>query len=95
MVCGTATTEALTAVTRATATQFQMQRATNCAMAPPFPTRLEYGQLLQWYNTIKKRGYPTQPSLNRIANTLGINQKEVRTWFAKERKIRGHDPAGP
>ena len=95
MVCGTAATEALTAISRATATQFQTQRATNCGMAPPFPTRLEYGQLLHWYNSVKKRAYPSQPSFDRIADTLGVNRNEVSNWFATERKIRGHLPAGP
>ena len=64
-------------------------------MAPPFPTRLEYGQLIHWYNSVKRRGYPSQPSFDRIANTLGVSRKEVSNWFTTERRIRGHLPAGP
>ena len=48
MICGTATTEALTEMSRVVSSQFQSQRSINCGMAPPFPTRLECSQLVHW-----------------------------------------------
>ena len=50
MVCGTAATEAITVVSKTMATQFQMQRARNCFLAPPFPTTLESGKLEYSFN---------------------------------------------
>ena len=95
MICGTATTEALTEMSRVVSSQFQSQRSINCGMAPPFPTRLEYSQLVHWYNAAKIRGKPPPVTIDKISTTLGVTRKEVSNWFTAERRIRGHLPAGP
>ena len=95
MICGTATTEALTEMSRVVSSQFQSQRSINCGMAPPFPTRLEYSQLVHWYNAAKIRGKPPPVTIDKISTTLGVTRKEVSNWFTAERRVRGHLPAGP
>ena len=89
MVCGTAATEAITAISKATATQFQMQRSINCSMPPPFPTVLESASLKQAYKMASTRSYPTTPALNTLAQQMGVETKDVKSWLAQERKAKG------
>ena len=70
MVCGTVATEAITAISKATATQFQMQRSMNCSMPPPFPTVSESASLKHAYNMASTRSYPTTPALNTLARQM-------------------------
>ena len=66
MVCGTTAMEAITSNSKATATQFQMQRSRNCSMPPPFPTVSETASLKHANNMASTQGYPTTPALNAL-----------------------------
>ena len=89
MVCGTAATEAINLISRATATQIQMQRAVNCARPTPFPTTTETAVLERAYNTANTRGYPTRPACKTLARQLGVEIGLINVWMAGERKARG------
>ena len=90
MVCGTAAMEAITSISKATATQFQMQRSTNCSMPLPFPTIGEAARLRHAYNMANTWGYPSVPALQALVRKMGVGMKDIKGWFAEERKAQGH-----
>ena len=68
MVCGNAAVEAITSISKARATPFQMQQAANCSRPLPLPTVTEVAELKHVYNMAAHRGrlsVPT-PGNNRI-----------------------------
>ena len=90
MVCGTVATEAIAAISQATAIQFQMQKTMNCSKPTPFPTTLEADSLDHAYNIASTRGYPTTPALTALSQHMGVDKKEVKGWFAEVRMAKGH-----
>ena len=89
MVCGTAATEAITAISRATATQFQMQRAMNRSTPLPFPTTSESTSLVHAYNMASTRGDPTVPAYNALSRQMRIEKEDIKGWMVGERKAKG------
>ena len=94
MVCGNAAMEAITSISKATATQLQMQQSTNCSMPLPFPTVAEATRLRRVYNMATTQGYPSVPALNALARQMGMEMKDIKGWFAEERKAQGHAGSG-
>ena len=62
MVCGNSAMEAITSISKATATQFSMQQVTNCSRPLPFPTVTEVAKLKDNYNMAAHRGRPSVPT---------------------------------
>ena len=56
MVCRNAAMEAITSISKARATQFQMQQATNCSRPLRFPTVTEAAKLKSVYDMAAHRG---------------------------------------
>ena len=62
MVCGNAAVEAITSISKARATQFQMQQAANCSRPLPLPTVTEVAELKHVYNMAAHRGRLSVPT---------------------------------
>ena len=69
---------------------FQMQRSTNCSMPLPFSTVAEAARLRHAYNMANTRGYPSVPALNALVRQMGVVMKDIKSWFAEERKAQGN-----
>ena len=80
---------AIILIPRATVTQFQMQRAVNCARPTPFPTTAETAILVRAYNTPNTRSYPRCPACKTLTRQLGVELGLVNGWMTRERKARG------
>ena len=81
--------EAITSISKATATQFQMQLATNCSRPLPFPTVSEAAKLKHAYNMAAHRGDHLVPALNALVHKIGVEMRDIKGWFADERKAQG------
>ena len=90
MVCGNAAMEAITSITKAMATQFQMQHATNCSRPLPFPTVKEGASLKRAYDMAPNRGRPSAPTINSLVREMRMEVKEIKGWFTDERKAQGN-----
>ena len=90
MVCGNAAMEAITSITKATATHFQMQQATNFSRPLPFPTVKETARLKRAYNMATPRGRPFASTISSLVRDMRMEVKEIKGWFAEERKAQGH-----
>ena len=86
--------EAIASITKATATQFQMQEATNCSRPLPFPTVTEAAKIKHVYEMAAHRGRPSVPTLNTLVREMGIEMKDIKGWFADKRKAQGHEGHG-
>ena len=42
------------------------------------------------YKMATNRGYPSVPALNALVQQSGVEMKDIKGWFAKERKAQGH-----
>ena len=82
--------EAISAIANSTATQFQMQQATNITKPLPFPTVKETAILQKAYDSAAIRGCPSQPAIATLVRETGVGVKEIKAWFTDERKLRGH-----
>ena len=78
MVCGNAAVEAITSISKATATQLQMQQATNCSRLLPFPTVKEAAKLKRAYDMAPHRGRPSVPTINALVREMGIEVKDIK-----------------
>ena len=82
--------EAITSISKATATQFQMQQATNCSRPLPFPTVKEAANLKRAYDMAPYRGRASVPTINALVREMGMEIKDIKGWLADERKAQGH-----
>ena len=90
MLCGNAAMEDIAAVTKSTATLFQMQQATNISKPLPFPTVRETEVLEKAYDSAATRGRQTQTAITALMLQTGVGAREIRAWFSDARKARGH-----
>ena len=63
-----------------------VQRATNTNSVPPFPTNMEAGKLTHAFNAATKQGYPSQNALAALSRKMGVQQREVKSWCARNAK---------
>ena len=40
------------------------------------------------------QGYPSVPVLNALVRQMGVEMKDIKGWFAEERKAQGHAGSG-
>ena len=90
MVCGTAAMEAITSITKATATRFQMQQATNRSRPLSFPSVKETASLKWAYDMAPTRGRPSAPAINSWVHEMRMEVKEIKGWFSDKKKAKGH-----